>query len=171
MPFVLRPWVLSDLPCLVHAANNFEIARYLTDLFPHPYTAENGQSFLEFASNQPHHIFAIEVDGQAVGSIALHPQADVHRKNAELGYWLAQPYWGQGIITQAVRQMVAYGFQTFDITRIFARPFGTNRASQRVLEKASFTVEAQLSQTIFKNGEFLDEWVYAVRRQDHPTNF
>ena len=67
--------------------------------------------------------------------------------------------------------MVAYGFQTFDITRIFARPFGTNRASQRVLEKASFTVEAQLSQTIFKNGEFLDEWVYAVRRQDLSTNF
>jgi ribosomal-protein-alanine N-acetyltransferase len=87
-------------------------------------------------------------------------------KNAELGYWLAQPFWGQGISTAAVRHMVAYGFQTFDITRIFARPFGTNRASQRVLEKSGFSLEAQFTQTLFKKGEFLDEWVYAIRRKE-----
>lgn len=167
MSFIFRPWVASDLPSLVQFANNAEIAKYLTNVFPHPYTAANGQAFIEFASSQvPSCIFAIEVAGQAVGSIGLHPQSDIQCKNAELGYWLAQPFWGQGIITQAVRQMVAYGFQNFNIARIFARPFGTNRASQRVLEKAGFSLEAQFTQTLFKNGEFLDEWVYAIRRKE-----
>ena len=165
MAFILRPWSPDDLSSLVEAANNPAIARYLTNMFPHPYTAADGQAFIEFVSSQaPTCIFAIEVNGHAVGSIGLHPQADIHCKNAELGYWLAQPFWGQGIISQAISQLVAYGFQTFDIMRIFARPFGTNRASQRVLEKAGFLLEAQFKQTLFKNGEFLDEWVYAVRR-------
>jgi ribosomal-protein-alanine N-acetyltransferase len=164
MLFTLRPWTSDDLPSLVQYANNVEIARYLIDMFPHPYTVADGQAYLEFATSLPGNIFAIDVAGQSVGSIALHPQSDIHRKNAELGFWLAQPFWGQGIITQAVRQVVAYGFQAFDITRIFARPFGTNRASQRVLEKAGFALEAQFTQTLFKNGEFLDEWVYGVRR-------
>lgn len=164
-PFTLRPWVASDLPSLVQHANNAEIARYLIDAFPHPYTAADGRAYLAFVASQPPGcIFAIDVAGEAVGSIALHPQADIQCKNAELGFWLAQPFWGQGIITQAIRQMVAHGFQAFDITRIFARPFGTNRASQRVLEKAGFTLEAQFAQTLFKNGEFLDEWVYGLRR-------
>jgi ribosomal-protein-alanine N-acetyltransferase len=164
MLFTLRPWTSDDLPSLVQYANNVEIARYLIDMFPHPYTVADGQAYLEFATSLAGNIFAIDVAGQAVGSIALHLQSDIHRKNAELGFWLAQPFWGQGIITQAVREMVAYGFQAFDITRIFARPFGTNRASQRVLEKAGFVLEAQFTQTLFKNGEFLDEWVYGVRR-------
>jgi ribosomal-protein-alanine N-acetyltransferase len=125
MLFTLRPWTSDDLPSLVQYANNVEIARYLIDMFPHPYTVADGQAYLEFATSLPENIFAIDVAGQAVGSIALHPQSDIHRKNAELGFWLAQPFWGQGIITQAVRQIVAYGFQAFDITRIFARPFGT----------------------------------------------
>lgn len=163
--FTLRPWAASDLPSLVQHANNADIARYLIDAFPHPYTAEDGQGYLEFVASQaPGCIFAIDVAGQAVGSIALHPQADIHRKNAELGFWLAQPFWDQGIITQAISQVVAHGFRAFDITRIFARPFGTNRASQRVLEKAGFALEARFAQTLFKNGEFLDEWVYGLRR-------
>lgn len=153
------------MPSLVQHANNAEIARYLIDAFPHPYTSEDAQAYLAFVAGQaPGCVFAIEVAGQAVGSIALHPQADIHRKNAELGFWLAQPFWGQGISTRAVRQVVAHGFQALDVTRIFARPFGTNRASQRVLEKAGFTLEAQFAQTLFKNGELVDEWVYGVRR-------
>jgi len=70
-----------------------------------------------------------------VGGIGLHLQNDIQCKNAEPGYWLAEPYWGKGIITKAVTQMVDYGFKTWEVSRIFARPFGTNIASQRVLEK------------------------------------
>ena len=86
-------------------------------------------------------------------------------KNAELGYWLAEPFWGKGIITYAIQEMVEYGFKTFDITRIFAIPFGTNIASQKALEKAGFILEARLNKTIFKNGEYQDELIYAIRKQ------
>ena len=138
----------------------------MTDMFPHPYTKSNAESFISFATkDDPVHIFAIEVDGKAIGGIGIHPQTDVMRKNAELGYWLGQNYWGKGIITRAVQQMVDFGFKTFDITRIYARPYHTNIASQRVLEKAGFTLEAKFEKTIFKDGEFLDELVYAIRKR------
>jgi len=166
MNFSLRPWTINDLKSLVKFANNKEIAKYMTDKFPHPYTKEHGILFIKFATKDTsNHMFAIEVNGETVGGIGIHPQADIQCKNAELGYWLAQPFWGQGIITKAIVQMIDYGFMNFDITRIFARPFGTNTASQRVLEKTGFTLEARFEKSLFKNGEFLDELVYAIRKK------
>jgi RimJ/RimL family protein N-acetyltransferase len=113
------------------------------------------------ANNNPLKVFAIEVKGEAVGSIGIFPQTDIHEKNAEMGYWLAEEYWGQRIMTKAIQEIVAYGFRTFDIVRIFARPFSTNLNSQRVLEKAGFTFDAKLKKALFKNGEFMDEIIYA----------
>ena len=166
MHFSLRPFTINDLDSLVKYANNPNIANNLTDKFPYPYTKENGKMFIEFATkNTPTNIFAIDINGEICGGIGIHPQEDVHRKNAELGYWLAEPFWGNGIITKAIIQIVEYGFINFDITRIFARPYGTNVASQRVLEKAGFTFEGRFEKTLFKNGEFKDELIYAVRKK------
>ncbi|MFZ1528152.1 MAG: GNAT family protein [Ferruginibacter sp.] len=163
--FKLRPWHINDLESLVEQANNFKIARFLTDGFPHPYTKENGRAFIEMASkDNPIHIFAIEIDEKAVGGIGLHPQTDIMKKNAELGYWLGEAFWGKGIITAAVKQVVKFGFETYDITRIYARPYGSNTASKKVLEKAGFVLEARIEKNIFKNGEFLDELIYGIRR-------
>lgn len=165
MDYKLRPWKMSDLDDLVSFANNVDIARFMTDAFPHPYTQENGVAFIEFANkDNPVHIFAIEVNGKAVGGIGIHPQHDIQRKNAELGYWLAQPYWNKGIMTKAVLEMIKFGFSEYDIDRIFARPFGHNIASQKVLEKSGFKLEALLKGTLIKNGEKVDELIYAVRR-------
>jgi len=137
----------------------------MTDQFPHPYTWERGTAFIEMATSfDPVRIFAIEVDGAAAGGIGLHLQTDIMRKNAELGYWLAETHWGKGIASKAVKQMVKYGFETFDITRIYARPFGSNAASQKVLEKCGFKLEARIEESIFKNQVFEDELIYAVRR-------
>lgn len=170
MHFSLRPWTINDLDSLVESANNINISKFLMDKFPYPYSREAGERFIAFATKEsPTHIMAIDVKGCAVGGIGIHPLSDVECKNAEMGYWLAEPYWGQGIITRAVKQMIEYGFQHFDITRIFARPFGTNIASQKVLEKTGFTLEAKFDKTFFKNGEYLDEWVYAIRKPV-PTN-
>jgi RimJ/RimL family protein N-acetyltransferase len=165
MNFTLRPWKMTDLDSLVKYANNFHISKNLTNRFPYPYSREDGKNFIEMAtSHSPAHVLCIEINGEAAGGIGVHPQADIYCKNAEMGYWLAEPFWGKGIVTEAVKQMVPYGFQNFDITRIYARPYGHNKASQRVLEKAGFTLEARLEKTIYKNGEFLDELIYAVRR-------
>ena len=165
MEFTLRAWRETDLESLVKYANNPNIAEHLTNAFPHPYTEENGQAFIQYANSaEPLHIFAIEIDGEAVGGIGIHPQTDIMCKNAELGYWLAEPFWGNGIVSKAIAQMVDYGFSTFDIVRIYARPFGSNLASQKVLEKNGFVLEARIAQNIFKNGVFQDELIYAVRK-------
>jgi len=167
MKFKLRPWEYNDLENLIMYANNWNIAKYLTDKFPYPYTREAGERFISFASSgQPIHIFAIEIDDRACGGIGIHPQEDIHKKNAELGYWLAEPYWGNGIITKAITEIVDFGFKTYDITRIFATPFGTNIGSQKVLVKAGFKLEGKFERTIWKKDKFEDELVYAIRRND-----
>ena len=156
---------MEDLDSLVKFANNKKIAKFMDDHFPHPYTIESGINFIHLATKDtPVHIFAIEVNGQAVGGIGIHPQTGIQRKNAELGYWLAEPFWGNGIITKAVSQMISFGFNTYDITRIFAKPFGTNLASQKVLEKSGFVMEAQFKNSYYKYGKYFNELVYAVRR-------
>lgn len=165
MMFTLRKFSKEDAQSLASNANNINIAQFLTNAFPHPYTLEHAFKFIEFANlDGPSHIFAIDIDGVAVGAIGLHPQTDIMCKNAELGYWLAEPFWGRGIITQAVKEMVDYGFTHLDIFRIYARPFGKNMASQKVLEKCGFSLEARFKNTIFKNGEYHDELIYAIRR-------
>jgi len=167
MEFKLRPWNISDLDSLVKYANNWNIAKNLTDKFPFPYSENSGRAFIEFATkDDPIHIFAIDINGQAVGGIGIHPQYDIHRKNAELGYWLAEPFWGKGVISNAVKQSVDFAFDTFHIDRVFARPFGTNLASQKVLEKNGFVLEGRFEKVLFKNNEYLDELIYAVRREN-----
>jgi RimJ/RimL family protein N-acetyltransferase len=91
-------------------------------------------------------------------------QPDIYCKNAELGYWLAEPYWGQGIITKAVKLIVEESFQTLSINRVFAVPYSNNIASHRVLEKAGFKLEARHQKKVIKNGEFFDELVYVILR-------
>lgn len=165
MTIKLRPWTTNDMETLAKFANNKNIAKNLTNKFPSPYTIEDARTFIEIFNKEfPVKVMAIEVNNEAVGSIGIFPQSDIECKNAELGYLLSEAYWGKGIMPEAIRQMVEYGFKTFDITRIFARPFGPNIASQRVLEKAGFTLEARFEKTFFKNGEYLDELIYAIRQ-------
>lgn len=161
----LRPWSLDDLPSLVKYANNPNIAARLTDAFPYPYTEEAGNRFITMAmSSDPCTIWAIDLDGLAIGGIGVHPQKDVYRLNAELGYWLAEDYWGKGIISEVIPKACEQAFELLEINRIFARPYGSNIASQRVLEKSGFKLEARISGAFIKNGEIEDELIYALRR-------
>ena len=160
----LRPWQQKDRNSLLNYANNQKIFNNLTDRFPHPFTQESADWFLNWTqSHNPPQILAIDLNGEAIGSIGLHPQEDVFRFNCELGYWLAEPYWGKGYTTQAVLLMLDYARKNFPFRRIFARPYGHNEASQKVLEKAGFKLEAKFEKTVFKNGRFEDEWVYGYR--------
>lgn len=170
MQFQLRPLLLDDAPAFARYANNAAIASRLTDAFPHPYEEKDAVAFIEMQmKNTPAHVMAIVINGVASGAIGVHPQGDVFRINAEMGYWLAEPFWGQGIITKAIQQMVHYGFAHFPIERIFARPFGSNLASQRVLEKAGFKLEARFAKTLIKNGVLEDEYIYAIRKNSNNS--
>ena len=137
----------------------------MTDEFPFPYTHKDSIQFIKVIANSGDNIdFAIEIIQRAVGNIGIHPQKGIMRKNAELEYWLEQKYWGQGIISEAVKEMVRFAFENYDIIRLYARPFGTNTASQSVLVKNGFKLEARIEKNIFKNGEYIDELIYAVRK-------
>jgi len=163
MEFILRPFELRDIPNMVRYADNPKIAGNLTDAFPHPYTWQAAEKFINMAmGHNPAQIRVIDIDSELCGAIGLHPQSDVYKMNAEMGYWLAEPFWGNGIMSKAIEQTIKYGFENFSFTRIYARPFGSNVASQKALEKAGMKKEAVLQNAFFKNGKYEDEWIYSV---------
>jgi RimJ/RimL family protein N-acetyltransferase len=159
----LREFQAEDRDALVNLANNANIANNLGDGFPHPYSIEAADKFIKDAQeSSPTTRFCIEKNGVYVGNIGLHPNVDIYRKNAEVGYFIGEPYWGQGIASQAVKMMVDYGFQVLKMHRIEAGVFDYNIASKKVLENAGFEFEGTAKQSVFKNGSFHDEFKYAI---------
>jgi ribosomal-protein-alanine N-acetyltransferase len=159
---VIRPWTLDDAVAVQRYANNRKIWLNLRELFPHPYTLEDAHAFLGFVlKEEPRTTFALATESEAIGCIGLRLGSDVHRKTAEMGYWLGEPFWGRGIMTEAVTAFTRFAFHTFDLHRIFAQPFASNTASVRVLEKAGFMCEGRLRANVFKDGKVLDTFLYA----------
>ena len=158
----IRLWQPADLQSLVTHANNREIWINLRDRFPHPYTMRDGRNFIRLArSMTPPSIFAIAVDGAAVGAIGFVLKEDVERVSAEIGYWLGAPFWGGGITTEALVAMTEYAIEHHNLTRVFAVPFAYNTASCRVLEKAGYKLEARLQRSAIKDGVIVDQLQYA----------
>lgn len=165
----LRKWDMLDAGSLARYANNPKIAQNLRDVFPNPYTFADAEAYIDacLAADEASALCcAIELDGQAAGSVGLFRGSDVYRKCAELGYWLGEEYWGRGVMTDAVRQICAEGFEKWDIARIYAEPFADNLGSRRVLEKAGFTLEGTMRRGAYKNGAYRDWCMYALLRED-----
>lgn len=153
---------MEDAPALADHANNKNIWLNLRDVFPYPYGIHDAESFIvHVIAAKPATVFAIATQSEAIGSIGLVPGEDVHRYTAELGYWLAEPFWGKGITTQAVNCLTAYAIQDLKLHRVFAEPFTTNQASARVLEKAGFTCEGILRSSAFKDNKIRDQFIYS----------
>jgi RimJ/RimL family protein N-acetyltransferase len=162
---VIRPWILDDAAAIQRYANSRKIWSNLRDLFPHPYSLEDARRFLGFvAKEEPRTTFAIANETEAIGCMGLRLGSDVHRKTAELGYWLGEPFWGRGIMTEAVAEFTRWALKHFDLQRIFAQPFADNTASARVLEKAGFVCEGRMRANVFKDGKVLDSLLYAFVR-------
>lgn len=170
----IRSWRPGDEESLVREADNRNIWLTVRDRFPHPYTRAHADAWIARAtSDRPETHFAIDLGGEAVGGIGLELQEDVARYSAELGYWLGETYWGRGIMTAAVSRFTEYAFHTFDLCRVYALVFETNPASRRVLERAGYTLEGRLRRAVYKNGRFLDQYLYAVSRETpllHPPS-
>ncbi len=159
----LRAWKATDATSLAKHANNAKVARQLRDRFPHPYTIADARQFIQSVSgSRPTMLFAMVVDGEAVGGIGFFPGADVERFSAEIGYWLAEPYWGRGITAEAIRLVSTYAFDVCNLLRLFALPFADNAQSTRVLEKAGYTREATLRSSSVKHGQIRDQALYAL---------
>lgn len=161
----LRPWEPGDEESLVRHANSRLIWRNLRDSFPHPYTLADAKHWIQIANPKaPVNNFAIVVDGAAAGGIGLALKDDVFRRSAEIGYWLGEEFWGRGIVTEAVRAVTDYAFANFDLCRVYAGVFEWNRASMRVLEKAGYEFESRMRKSVTKDGETIDELIYAMIR-------
>ena len=160
--FNLRKFRKSDVDSIVKHANNYNVAKFLTSEFPYPYYKKDAEPFISVVSNEnPTKVFAIEIEGEAAGAIAVTPQTESGRKEGELGYWIGEKYWNHGIATSAIKRIVDYGFRTFDIDRIYATPFIENKASQRVLIKSGFKQESSSKVTIIKNKEPYDVFIFS----------
>lgn len=165
--YQIRDWVTDDAGAIARYANNRRVARWLRDRFPSPYTVLDAEVFLGAAAAQESRtVFAIATEDEAIGGIGLEFGADVHRFSAELGYWLGEPFWGRGIMTEAVGLFTAWAFKTFEVHRLHSAVFAGNHASMRVLEKAGFQREGCLRANVFKSGRILDQVVYARVRDD-----
>jgi len=162
----LRPWRTSDEQALARAANNRNIWRNLRDVFPHPYGQHDAVEWIaKHVGVEPVRFFAIEHAGELAGSIAVVALDDVRRRSAEIGYFVAEPFWGRGIATAAVRGITAHAFETFpELVRIEAAVFAWNVASMRVLLKAGYEREGVLRQSVWKDGALVDSMLYAKLR-------
>jgi len=158
----VRSWREEDAEGLPELANNRKIWLNLRDLFPHPYTPEDAREFIRRSREMiPEMIFAIDVGGRAVGSIGFGLRQDVERVSAEIGYWLGEPYWGRGIMTEVLTAVTDHAIRAHHLTRVFALPYEWNPASHRVLEKAGYRLEGRLRKAVVKDGKVIDQMLYA----------
>ena len=165
----IRKWKLSDAKDLAIALSNRKVQDNLRDGLPYPYTEQDGKDYISdmlSANEDDTFAFAITVDNKVVGSIGVFRQGNIHRQIAELGYYIAEEYWGKGIMTEAVKQICECVFDKSDIIRIYAEPFAYNIASCRVLEKAGFQYEGTLRSNAVKNGKAIDMKMYSLLKTE-----
>lgn len=161
----LRPWLESDAELLSAYYNNSNIWNNLRDYVPTPYTMEDAETFIAAQKDVlPALNFAVASDDQLVGGIGITLGEDIYRMNVELAYWIAEPYWGSGIGTEAVRLMTEYVFYHFAINRIVAEVFEYNRGSMRVLEKNGYHLECVRRKGILKNHYLYDNYVWVCQK-------
>lgn len=174
----LTPLRMNDWPALVRYLNQPEVVRYLTSAIPQPYTELDARTFIAqvVAGLWPGpgadaRLWALRTPADAaseadalVGCVSLTRGSHQHSESVELGYWLAPPYWGAGVMSATARVVRDWALAHFACHRVHAPVFAPNLASGRVLEKAGFTHEATLRQAVLKDGQRYDELIYASLR-------
>jgi len=165
----LRSWTIADVPAMALIMNCAKMQGNLRDGIPFPYTEADAREFIGMileAEPGVRYDFAITYADEVVGSISVTPRDNVYRLSGEIGYCLRETHWGQGIMTEAVRQVCGYVFRHTDLIRIAAEVFAPNLASCRVLEKAGFSLEGTLRRSVVKHGQVLDSQLYAILKEN-----
>lgn len=164
----LLPWKIENAKEFARLANNVNVAKNMRDTFPFPFTEVTAKwlirDFLESEKGDTTVARSIHVDGKLVGSIAAYKRDDIYSKSCELGYFLGESFWGNGIMTRAIAQICELAFERLDVVRIVAEPFADNIGSRKALEKVGFLLEGVLKKNVYKYGEFYDSCIYALVR-------
>lgn len=159
----LRSWKIEDAAALAQMLNNRNIVSNLRDGIPFPYTVKDATEFLQSTAIPQHfHHFCIEVNKHVAGSISISQKNDVYRKTAEMGYYIAEPYWKRGVATKAIAIATEFAWKNLDIIKIYAEVFEFNTASMRVLEKNNYKLEAIRKKHVIKNGKFWDDYIWVI---------
>ena len=165
--YKITPFIKGDEVLLAKHLSNTEVLKWLLDI-PHPYLIETAKNWitnnLEFYNKNFRHVnFVIrDKNNQLIGGIgAKFMQGSNFAHSCEIGYWLAQPFWGKGIASLAVKKFSDYLIEKERLVRVTACPFTTNLASARVLDKSGFKLEGILNKFVVKNQAYLDCYLYA----------
>ncbi len=163
--WTLRAWHAQDAPALAEQAGDPAVWRNMSDAFPHPYTLETARHWVdrghvEFGGDN----WAVALDDRAVGGCGIVVQDGALRCNAEIGYWLARPYWGRGIGTRVATVLTERAFDDPAVMRVFAPVHAYNPASVRVLENCGFVREGVLRLSAVKAGTVIDRVLMARYR-------
>ena len=163
--YIIRSFEDHDAMAMARHVSNPNITRTLAARFPAPYTERHAKAWIDLCHLEAEPVnFAITADDNLIGGIGLTVQRGARRRAAEVGFWVAESYWGNGVATAALHAFTDYAFSRFDLIRIFAYVFEGNIASTRVLEKVGFTYEGRLDSSIVKNDLVYGEWLYALVR-------
>ena len=138
--FTIRKVRTEDAESLAKYLNNKKIYEH-TLIVHFPYNLQIAKDWIKetlemgYDKPVPYLNFIIEIHGEAVGVISLEQIAE---KEAELGYWLAEKYWNQGIMTEAIKHFTKYAFDKVGLKKITVPIFTSNVASQKVMEKCGY---------------------------------
>lgn len=162
----LRAWRADDLDALVRHADDEQVSRGVSDRFPWPYTRADGEAFLagKVIDFERGPAFAIELGGEACGSIAVRPGQGERRHSAEFGYWLGREHWGRGLMTRIVAVFAPWAMRELRLYRLQAGVLDFNIGSARVLQKNGFAEEGAQRSAVFKRGRLHDLRVFAKTR-------
>ena len=163
----LSELVAADKAALVEHLKEKEIYDH-TLRIPYPYTEADADKFLAFLAEkekeQGHTLNWAIRDGRdaLIGCCSLEDFTPGQSHRAEVGYWLAKPYWGRGIMTAVVRALCEHARTELGLRKITAHVFAFNRGSARVLEKCGFEQEGYLKKHLVKDGRLVDVRLYGL---------
>ena len=147
--------------------NNPAILNNGYDKTPDPFTKQDAIDFINIqVGKKPPQRFLIFYNNELAGEIGITIQDDVHRLCAEIGYFIAEPFWGKGLATEAIKKMTEYTFATFEIVRIVAGVFDFNKASMKALEKNGYHLESIRKKSVIKNGQIIDDYIWVKLKDD-----
>jgi len=166
----LRPFVQTDARAVQALCGNWNVARMLA-VVPHPYPDGLAEDWIAGQADKrargEEYVFAIEHDGEVIGAVGLERRSHTRRDIYEIGYWIAEEWWGQGLASEAAGRVVRYAFDELGVTRLTSGHFDENPASGKVLAKCGFQVTGKGMLPCAARGEAVPATLLALAGDPH----
>lgn len=166
---LLRRLELEDADRVEELASDYELAKTTLNV-PHPYPVGSAADFIRsmWAAEEKGLVAFAVVEKESESLIGIiNIKQTLAFKRGELGYWIGRPFWGKGYGTEAARAMVAHGFETLGLNKVFAGAFADNPGSWRIMEKVGMKHEGTWRQHAMRDGRFVDLTYYGLLRREY----